>query len=106
LLGTMFTILYAVVGVPFGRLADSWSRKKLLALGMLVWGALTAGAALVTSYGMLVVTRLGVGVGGYSGEAALSVGFSRQLSPKANLTFGAAVSGNEASGGVGVGIGW
>src|SRR5437667_8718583 len=63
LLGTMFTILYAVVGVPFGRLADSWSRKKLLALGMLVWSALTAGAALVTSYGMLVVTRLGVGVG-------------------------------------------
>src|SRR5437879_11189502 len=43
LLGTMFTILYAVVGVPFGRLADSWSRKKLLALGMLVWSTLTAG---------------------------------------------------------------
>src|SRR5260370_19787357 len=63
LLGTMFTILYAVVGLPFGRLADSWSRKKLLALGMLVWSALTAGAALVTSFAMLVVTRLGVGVG-------------------------------------------
>src|SRR5712692_1972880 len=63
LLGTMFTILYAVVGVPFGRLADSWSRKKLLALGMLVWSTLTAGAALVTSFAMLVVTRLGVGVG-------------------------------------------
>jgi MFS family permease len=63
MLGTMFTILYAVVGVPFGRLADSWSRKKLLALGMLVWSALTAGAALVTSFAMLVVTRLGVGVG-------------------------------------------
>src|SRR2546430_10734698 len=30
---------------------------------VLVWSALTAGAALVTSYGMLVVTRLGVGVG-------------------------------------------
>jgi len=63
LLGTMFTILYAVVGVPFGRLADSWSRKKLLALGMLVWSSLTAGATLVTSFAMLVVTRLGVGVG-------------------------------------------
>jgi MFS family permease len=62
-LGTVFTVLYAIVGVPFGRLADSWSRKKLLALGMGVWSALTAGAGLVTSYGMLVVTRLGVGVG-------------------------------------------
>ena len=62
-LGTIFTLLYAVVGVPFGRLADSWSRKKLLALGMFVWSSLTAGAALVTSFAMLVVTRLGVGVG-------------------------------------------
>ncbi|HKW96780.1 MAG TPA: MFS transporter [Bryobacteraceae bacterium] len=62
-LGTIFTVLYAVVGVPFGRLADSWSRKKLLGLGMLVWSGLTAGAGLVTSYAMLVVTRLGVGVG-------------------------------------------
>jgi autotransporter adhesin len=50
--------------------------------------------------------RMGVGVGGYHGEGALSVGYSRRLSPKANLTFGAAVSGNEASGGVGLGIGW
>jgi len=50
--------------------------------------------------------RLGVGVGGYQGEAALSVGYSRRLSPKANLTFGAAVSGDETSGGVGIGIGW
>ena len=43
LLGTIFTLLYAVVGVPFGRLADSWSRKKLLALGMIVWSSLTGG---------------------------------------------------------------
>ncbi len=62
-LGTIFTLLYAVVGVPFGRLADSWSRKKLLALGMFVWSSLTAGTALVTSFAMLVITRLGVGVG-------------------------------------------
>jgi hypothetical protein len=47
-----------------------------------------------------------VGVGGYGGEEALSVGYSRQLSSKANLTFGAAVSGDEASGGVGLGFGW
>lgn len=62
-LGTIFTLLYAVVGVPFGRLADSWSRKKLLALGMIVWSALTAASGLAASYAMLVVTRLGVGVG-------------------------------------------
>lgn len=62
-LGTIFTVLYAIVGVPFGRLADSWSRKKLMALGMVVWSALTAASGLAASYAMLVVTRLGVGVG-------------------------------------------
>lgn len=62
-LGTIFTLLYAIVGVPFGRLADLWSRKKLMALGMLVWSALTAASGLATSYTMLVLTRLGVGVG-------------------------------------------
>ncbi len=58
LLGTIFTLLYAVVGVPFGRLADSWSRKKLLALGLIVWSSLTGAASLATSYAMLVVTRI------------------------------------------------
>jgi autotransporter adhesin len=50
--------------------------------------------------------RRGVGMGGYGNRAALAVGYSGQLSPKANRTFGAAVTGHETSGGVGVGIGW
>ena len=52
------------------------------------------------------LNRLGVGVGGYKGQGALSVGFSRSLSSNASLTFGAAISGGESSGGVGVGVGW
>ena len=62
-LSTLFTIVYAIVGVPFGRLADSWNRKKLLALGMIVWSALTASSGFAASYIMLLFTRLGVGVG-------------------------------------------
>jgi MFS family permease len=62
-LSTYMTILYAVVGLPLGRIADSWSRKKLLALGVLVWSALTAAGGFVTSYMWLMVSRLGVGVG-------------------------------------------
>jgi autotransporter adhesin len=50
--------------------------------------------------------RMGVGVGGYHGEAALSVGYSRSLSRRAAVTFGAAISHGESSGGVGVGFGW
>ncbi len=63
LLGTAFTVLYAIIGVPLGRVADRWSRKRLLAGGMLVWGTLTAMAAVVTTFGGLMVSRLGVGIG-------------------------------------------
>jgi MFS family permease len=63
LLGTAFTVLYAIIGVPLGRVADLWSRKRLLGGGMVIWGVLTALAAVVTSYGGLMISRLGVGVG-------------------------------------------
>ncbi len=63
LLGTAFTVLYAIIGVPLGRIADKWSRKKLLGAGMTIWGMLTAMAAVVTTFGGLMVSRLGVGVG-------------------------------------------
>src|SRR5439155_18599718 len=39
---TSFTLLYAIAGVPLGRLADRSSRKKLLAGGVSVWSLLTA----------------------------------------------------------------
>ncbi|MFZ0933653.1 MAG: MFS transporter, partial [Bryobacteraceae bacterium] len=62
-LATAFTLLYAVAGLPLGRLADQWSRKRLLAAGVSVWAALTALGGLASSYGMLLATRLGVGIG-------------------------------------------
>jgi MFS family permease len=60
---TAFVIVYALAGVPLGRLADRWSRKRLLAIGVSVWAALTALGGASTGYAMLFVTRLGVGVG-------------------------------------------
>src|SRR5215831_17243674 len=63
LLGSAFTWLYAAVGLPLGRVADSWSRKKLLASGMAAWSALTAMAALAINYTMLLFSRLGFAVG-------------------------------------------
>lgn len=63
LIGSVFIWLYALVGVPFGRIADRWNRKYLLALGMIIWSALTAYAAIATSIGGIVISRLGVGIG-------------------------------------------
>jgi MFS family permease len=63
LLGSAFIWIYAIVGVPLGRLADSASRKKLLAWGVIIWTALTASAGLAHTYALLLFSRIGVGVG-------------------------------------------
>src|SRR6267154_935044 len=58
-----FTMLYGLVGLPLGLLADRVSRKKLLAVGIAIWALLTASARWINSYSFLVISRLGVGVG-------------------------------------------
>ncbi len=62
-LTTAFTILYALAGVPLGRMADVKSRKGILAWGVAVWSGLTALGGLASSYAMLMITRVGVGIG-------------------------------------------
>ena len=63
LLGSAFIWLYAIIGVPLGRVADSSSRKRLLAWGVVVWASLTASTAFATNYAILLFSRVGVGVG-------------------------------------------
>ena len=63
LLGTAFTLLYAFVGVPLGRLADTVARTRILAAGVFVWSALTFVSGMARSFWQLFVVRLGVGVG-------------------------------------------
>lgn len=62
-LGTAFTLLYAFVGIPLGRLSDRAPRKLILAGAVFVWSALTAVSGLTRTYWQLFATRLGVGVG-------------------------------------------
>jgi MFS family permease len=62
-LSTVFIVLYAVAGLPLGRLADMWSRRKLLAIGVAVWAGLTGLGGLAASYALLAASRLGVGIG-------------------------------------------
>lgn len=62
-LTTVFTLVYAVAGLPLGRLADRVRRGPLLAAGAAVWSALTALGAAAGNYATLLATRLGVGIG-------------------------------------------
>ena len=62
-LGTAFTLLYAVVGVPLGRLTDKTTRTHILAAGVFVWSLFTAASGLARNFFQLFALRLGVGVG-------------------------------------------
>src|SRR5262245_20576159 len=42
LMGLSFALFYTVCGIPLGRLADSRSRRGLIAFGVLFWSAATA----------------------------------------------------------------
>ncbi len=62
-LGTAFTLLYAFVGVPLGRLSDRAPRKSILAGAVFVWSALTAVSGFTRTFWQLFAARLGVGAG-------------------------------------------
>ncbi|MFJ3482019.1 spinster family MFS transporter [Pseudomonas sp. NPDC090202] len=63
IIGTAFTLVYAVAGLPLGRLADTGSRRKLMGWGLAVWSGLTAVNGLVGNFWAFLLVRMGVGIG-------------------------------------------
>jgi len=63
LYGTAFAVFYAVFGIPLGRLADVWDRRRLVAVGLGFWSVMTALSGLARSFTHLAVVRVGVGIG-------------------------------------------
>lgn len=68
LMGLSFALFYTVCGIPLGRVADTRSRRGLIAVGILFWSAATAACGMAKLYWQFLLCRIGVGVG----EAALS----------------------------------
>jgi MFS family permease len=63
LLGTAFTLLYAVVGLPLGRWADVGRRTTILFLGVVLWSIMTSLSGLAWGFSSLFMFRLLVGIG-------------------------------------------
>lgn len=63
LYGTAFGVFYALFGIPLGRLADSWHRVRLMALGLALWSTMTALSGFARTGAMLTGARIGVGIG-------------------------------------------
>jgi len=61
--GTAFGIFYALLGVPIARVADRMPRKRIIALALAFWSALTALQAVAIGFWTLAITRIFVGIG-------------------------------------------
>lgn len=70
LAGLAFSLFYAIMGLPLARIADSKSRRNLIAAGIAVWSIMTALCSLAKGFWPLFFARMGVGVG----EATLAPG--------------------------------
>lgn len=65
--GMAFSLVYSLLGLPLGMLADRWRRVLILSTGLILWSAATIGCAFADTFGELFFARMLVGVG----EAAL-----------------------------------
>jgi MFS family permease len=63
LIGTAFTIVYALAGIPLGRMADTGARRKIMGWGLAAWSGLTALNGMAWNFWSFLLIRMGVGIG-------------------------------------------
>ncbi|HEY8353313.1 MAG TPA: MFS transporter, partial [Sphingomonadales bacterium] len=66
--GFAFAIFYTAVGLILGWVADHWSRRNLIIIGVVIWSFATAFCGFANTFLVLFLARVFVGVG----EASLS----------------------------------
>ncbi|WP_162558820.1 MFS transporter [Sphingorhabdus sp. EL138] len=83
--GFAFALFYSLAAIPLGRMVDGRNRKKIIALGMVLWSFATALCGLSRYFWQLFVARMIVGIG----EATLFPGGFSMLAdyfPRKTLT--------------------
>ena len=90
--GFAFSLLYAIAGIPIGRLVDRYSRRLIVYAGVSFWSLATALSGFSQNFLTLLLARFGIGVG----EASLSPSSYSMISdlfPKDKLSTALSVYG-------------
>ena len=61
--GLVFALFYGFMGLPIARMTDKRNRVNILAICIGVWSLMTALSGMAVNYVMLLLSRMGVGVG-------------------------------------------
>ncbi len=63
LMGLAFAMTYFLAGIPLARLADAWSRPKVVSIALFTWSLMTALGGLAQNFIQMTLTRVAVGLG-------------------------------------------
>ncbi|MEM1150687.1 MAG: MFS transporter [Pseudomonadota bacterium] len=63
LTGIAFATFYTFLGIPIARLAERYNRTIIIGVSIIFWSIMTALCGVATSFVMLLIFRLGVGIG-------------------------------------------
>lgn len=104
--GAAFAVLYSLIGLPLGRIADLVPRRALLTLAIALWSLGTAGCGLARSFDGLLAARLLVAVGETAlAPAAISLMGEYFPPERRGTAMGVFLTGMVVGAGAAIGIG-
>jgi predicted MFS family arabinose efflux permease len=114
-LQTFLLVVLAVGSIPFGYFADRFSRKAIIAIGILFWSAATFAGGLVSSFLFFLIARSFVGLGeaayAPAAQSMISGGFPQERRAAAQAIFASGMllggaAGHALGGIIGPRYGW
>jgi MFS family permease len=99
--GTAFIVTFALLGMVAGALADRFSRRSIIFVGVAVWSIATAACGITQNFAQLFLARIGVG----AGEACLNpcaTSMITDLFPRERLTLATAMYAMGGTAGAGM----
>lgn len=86
LYGPAFSFVYALAGLPMGRIADKTSRKLMICTGLFIWSLMTVLSGFAASFTFLVSARIFVGLSQAMLSPAVYSYLADTFSPKHRAT--------------------